>query len=153
DPMDINKMMDTLEPEETGVGGLQLPGKDRVMTDTLELEETGVGGLQLPGKDRVVSGRLRGNRYSTSCNCKSELKDPLKFLDQSIFMIGIYRDEDVEKSYFADQETMEVGVSGSHEIKAEKNQITEEERSARYACTSHAEVTCLFEIMFLILLT
>ncbi|GKE24003.1 hypothetical protein Tco_1435515, partial [Tanacetum coccineum] len=56
--MDINKMMDTLEPEETGVGGLQLPGKDRVMTDTLELEETGVGGLQLPGKDRVVSGRL-----------------------------------------------------------------------------------------------
>ncbi|GJU93711.1 hypothetical protein Tco_1318467 [Tanacetum coccineum] len=25
--MDINKMTDTLEPEETGVGGLQLPGK------------------------------------------------------------------------------------------------------------------------------
>ncbi|GKF52391.1 hypothetical protein Tco_0159301, partial [Tanacetum coccineum] len=24
------------------------------MTDTLEPEETGVGGLQLPGKDRVV---------------------------------------------------------------------------------------------------
>ncbi|GJV70382.1 hypothetical protein Tco_1490377 [Tanacetum coccineum] len=29
--MDINKMTDTLEPEETGVGGLQLPGKDRVV--------------------------------------------------------------------------------------------------------------------------
>ncbi|GKF70723.1 hypothetical protein Tco_0203780, partial [Tanacetum coccineum] len=27
DPMDINKMTDTLEPEETGVGGLQLAGK------------------------------------------------------------------------------------------------------------------------------
>ena len=31
--------------------------------------------------------------------------------------------------------------------------ITEEERSARYASTSHSEVTWLFEIMFLILLT
>ncbi|GKD42085.1 hypothetical protein Tco_1266730, partial [Tanacetum coccineum] len=30
-PMDINKMTDTLEPEETGIGGLQLPGKDRVV--------------------------------------------------------------------------------------------------------------------------
>nr|GEX42087.1 callose synthase 7-like [Tanacetum cinerariifolium] len=29
--MDINKMMDTLEPKETGVRGLQLPGKDRVI--------------------------------------------------------------------------------------------------------------------------
>nr|GFA62998.1 pre-mRNA-splicing factor ATP-dependent RNA helicase PRP16 [Tanacetum cinerariifolium] len=31
DPMDINKMTDTLEPEETGVGGLQLQGKDLVV--------------------------------------------------------------------------------------------------------------------------
>ncbi|GKE64926.1 hypothetical protein Tco_1519087, partial [Tanacetum coccineum] len=31
DPMDINKMTDTLESEETGVGGLQLPGKDQVV--------------------------------------------------------------------------------------------------------------------------
>ncbi|GKE87235.1 hypothetical protein Tco_1564710, partial [Tanacetum coccineum] len=31
DPMDINNMTDTMDPEETGVGGLQLPGKDRVI--------------------------------------------------------------------------------------------------------------------------
>nr|GEY07296.1 pre-mRNA-splicing factor ATP-dependent RNA helicase PRP16 [Tanacetum cinerariifolium] len=31
DPMDINKITDTLQPEETGVGGLLLPGKDLVV--------------------------------------------------------------------------------------------------------------------------
>ncbi|GKC54521.1 hypothetical protein Tco_1077266, partial [Tanacetum coccineum] len=66
------------------------------MTDTLELGGNGVGGLQLPGKIESFQGRRGGNRYS---------------------------DEDVEKSYFADQETMEVGVSGSHEIKAESTVI------------------------------
>ncbi|GKB62220.1 hypothetical protein Tco_0918406, partial [Tanacetum coccineum] len=68
DPMDINKMTDTLEPEETGVGGLQLPGKDRVvfrpserkslldpmdinkMMDTLDPEETGLADCSCRGK-------------------------------------------------------------------------------------------------------
>ncbi|GKB85949.1 pre-mRNA-splicing factor ATP-dependent RNA helicase PRP16, partial [Tanacetum coccineum] len=31
DLMDINKMTDMLEPEESGVGGLQLPVKDRLV--------------------------------------------------------------------------------------------------------------------------
>ncbi|GKE01705.1 hypothetical protein Tco_1389688, partial [Tanacetum coccineum] len=49
DLMDINKMTDMLEPEESG----DLMDMNK-MTDMLEPEENGVGELQLPGKGRLV---------------------------------------------------------------------------------------------------
>ncbi|GJS82197.1 hypothetical protein Tco_0748738 [Tanacetum coccineum] len=107
DPMDINKMTDTLEPEETGVGGLQR--KDQVdvmdinkMTDTLEPEETGVGGLQLPGKHQFIF--RPSERVAISViHFQFHLRTP----KASSMMASI--DEDVEKSSLADQEDVGCG--------------------------------------------
>ncbi|GJV76262.1 glutamate synthase 1 [NADH], chloroplastic isoform X1 [Tanacetum coccineum] len=60
--MDINKMTDTLDPEETGVGGLQLPGKDRVVFRMSERKSLLVRALQhwIPEfKELVYENRWR----------------------------------------------------------------------------------------------
>ncbi|GJT64246.1 hypothetical protein Tco_1015726 [Tanacetum coccineum] len=84
DPMDINKMTDTLEPEEN--------------------QETGVGGLQLPGKYRVVF--RPSERITISVvHFQFHLRTP----KVSSMMASI--DEDVEKSSLADQDDVGSGVS------------------------------------------
>ncbi|GKD58814.1 hypothetical protein Tco_1296323, partial [Tanacetum coccineum] len=82
DPKDINTMTDTLEPEETGVGGLQLPGKYQVVF--------------MPSERITIRGCLD------------------------------YKKAIIKAANLARRQRGE-------------SQITLEERSARYACTSHAE--------------
>ncbi|GKD18918.1 hypothetical protein Tco_1208076, partial [Tanacetum coccineum] len=57
DPKDINKMTDTLEPDETGVGGLQLPVKDRVVFRPSERKS--LLGLDVLASAKRVEGHLK----------------------------------------------------------------------------------------------
>ncbi|GJR33804.1 hypothetical protein Tco_1209488 [Tanacetum coccineum] len=99
DPMDINKMTDTLEPEETGVGGLQLPGKDRVVFRPSERKS--LLGLDVLASAKRVEGSFKVPRPKVSSMMAS-------------------MDEDVEKTSLADQDDVGSGVSSSGQNKSRK---------------------------------
>ncbi|GJW66695.1 pre-mRNA-splicing factor ATP-dependent RNA helicase DEAH7, partial [Tanacetum coccineum] len=99
DPMDINKMTDTLEPEETGVGGLQLPGKDRVVFRPSERKS--LLGLDALASAKRVEGSFKVPRPKVSSMMAS-------------------MDEDAEKISLADQDDVGSGVSS---IKPLKNDL------------------------------
>ncbi|GJT97708.1 retrotransposon protein, putative, ty1-copia subclass [Tanacetum coccineum] len=90
DPIDINKMTDTLEPEETGVGRLQLPGKDRVIFRPSERKS-------LLGVDVLASAK--------------RVERSFKVPRPKVSSIMASMDKDVEKTSLADQDDVRSGVS------------------------------------------
>ncbi|GJS58280.1 zinc finger, RanBP2-type containing protein [Tanacetum coccineum] len=101
DPMDINKMTDTLEPEETGVGRLQLPGKDQVF---FRPSERITIGLDVLASAKRVVGSFKVPRPEVSSMMAS-------------------MDKDVKKSSVAECLMLEVVHPAVHKIKAESTVI------------------------------
>nr|GEV20333.1 pre-mRNA-splicing factor ATP-dependent RNA helicase PRP16 [Tanacetum cinerariifolium] len=76
--MDINKMTGTLKPEETGVGGLQLQGKDLVVfrpSERKSLLDEDVEKSSLIDQDDVgsgvsIGGQNKSKKYRASSGSK-----------------------------------------------------------------------------------
>ncbi|GJZ92657.1 pre-mRNA-splicing factor ATP-dependent RNA helicase DEAH7 [Tanacetum coccineum] len=134
-------MTDTLEPEETGVVGLQLPGKDLIEQITTANTLSDPKGLDVLATAKRVEGSFKVPSPKVSSMMSS-------------------MDEDVEKTSLADQDDVGSGVSSSGQNKSRtyrdssgsktfdsgNNSQTTEERSARYASTSHVELDLI--VMF-----
>ncbi|GJY75107.1 hypothetical protein Tco_0479538, partial [Tanacetum coccineum] len=84
------------------------------------LEETGVGGLQLPGKDRVVfrpSQRKSLLGLDVLASAK-RVEGSFKVPRPKVSSMMASMDEDVEKSSLADQDDVGSGVSSSGQNKS-----------------------------------
>ncbi|GKA59732.1 retrovirus-related pol polyprotein from transposon TNT 1-94 [Tanacetum coccineum] len=129
--MDINKMTDTLEPEETGVGGLQLPGKDRVVfrpserKSLLEQREF-VRGITVKGIRDLGGMKMWKKPHSL---IKMTLEVVYQVVDKIKAKSTVIQVE-AKRLIQVDLIVIFLNVADSQ---------TTEERSARYASTSHAE--------------
>nr|GEY15695.1 pre-mRNA-splicing factor ATP-dependent RNA helicase PRP16 [Tanacetum cinerariifolium] len=83
DPTDINTITDTLEPEETSLGGSRLPGKDRVVFRPSERKS--LLGLNVLAIEKRVEGSFKVPTPKVSSMMASV-------------------DEDVERSSLRDQD-------------------------------------------------
>ncbi|GJZ78164.1 retrovirus-related pol polyprotein from transposon TNT 1-94 [Tanacetum coccineum] len=169
--MDINKMMDTLEPEETGIGRLQLPRKDQVVfRPTVEEIVTRVAVLEMS----VSLWTIESFIDPRNMNLRSYLSDHLsakrvegsfKVPRPKVSSMMASIDEDAKKSSQTNQDDVGSGVSSSGQnitestvIQVEAQRLiqfdlivmffnvysqTTEERSGRYVSTSYSEVTWL----------